>query len=273
MNSKCISCGKKLRYFGRSERWNILQCKTCGLGVTQGNGEFTQYTTYHRDPVYASEQEQFRNIFEKRVAILTKFKRISRALEVGSSVGTFLSLLQTRGWEVRGVEPSKAAAQAAQKGGIPTTIDTFEETNLPEATFDVVIFNHVLEHMSDPFTVLRKAHKVLRKEGLVFIDAPNFGGLSARILGSRWQYILPREHRWHFTPQALSLLLGKAGFKVLYWETHSGIWNYGNPAKEIWQSLIKRRKRFFMNIITLLPSFIATKMGMGSGVTVIAQKV
>lgn len=273
MNRKCISCGRRFKLLGENDGIKILQCKACGLGATEQRGKQRQYAAYHRDQVYIKEKEQFRNIFEKRVKIISKFKNTGKALEVGSSTGIFLSLLKQQGWEVQGIEPSKPAASAAQKRKIPTIVATFENADILQNSFDLIIFNHVLEHMANPREVLQKANAILKKDGLIFIDAPNFGGLSARILGSSWQYILPKEHRWHFTPQALSLLLEKAGFKMLYCETHSGVWSYGNPAKELWQSLVKLRKRFFTNIITFFPSFIVTKMEMGSGVIIIAQKV
>ena len=273
MNRKCISCGKRFKLLGENEGIKILQCKACGLGATEQRGKQRQYAAYHRDQVYIKEKEQFRNIFEKRVKIISEFKKTGKVLEIGSSTGIFLSLLKQQDWEVQGIEPSKPAASAAQKRKIPTIVATFENADISHNSFDLIIFNHVLEHMENPLEVLQKANAVLKKDGLIFIDAPNFASLTARIWGAHWAYILPKEHRWHFTPQALSLLLEKVGFKMLYCETHSGVWNYGNPAKEIWQSLIKLRKRFFTNIVTFLPSFIVTKMGMGSGVTVIAQKV
>lgn len=269
---KCLVCNKELEFLGENHGFDIFKCSFCGLGVTSGVSQKTQYSAYHRDPVYIKEEEQFKNIFKKRVNIILKFKKLGKVLEIGSSSGVFLSLLKERRWEVQGIEPSVAATDTAQKRGIPILNTTFEKAELRDSTFDMVIFNHVLEHMNGPVEILKKANSILKKDGIVFIDVPNFASLSARILGAGWRYILPKEHRWHFTPKSLSLLLGKSRFKVIYWETHSGIWGYGNPLLEIWQALTGRKKRFFADIFTAIPALIVTTLGVGTGLTVIAKK-
>ena len=272
-DKKCISCGKRLKLIGRSEDHKIFQCKWCGLGVTVGDGHSEQNKEYHRDKVYIQAGEQFRNIFAKRVEIISKFGNIGRVLEVGSSTGLLLSLLKEKGWEVFGIEPSGKSSSVSRQRGIPTLTTTFELAELPPNSFDLIIFNHVLEHMGDLLKTLKKAHKVLKKEGLIFIDVPNFASLSARLHGVGWQYILPKEHRWHFTPTSFFLILEKAGFWPIYWEAHSGIWGYGNPKKELWDSFKGRKKRFFWNILSAIPAFILTKLKAGTGLTVVGEKV
>lgn len=270
-NENCIGCSKKLEFLGKNEEWDIFRCSSCGLGATYGIFPKAQYSAYHRDRVYIKEEKQFKNIFEKRVGIILKFKKEGKALEVGSSTGVFLSLLKERGWEVQGVEPSVASG-AAEKNGIPTLNTTFEKAELKDDTFNLIIFNHVLEHMEDPIQILEKANRVLKKDGIVLIDAPNFASLSARMSGAGWRYILPKEHRWHFTPKSLTALLEKSGFEIIYRETHSGIWGYGNPLKEIWQAFIGRKKRFFTDIFTAIPAFIVTQFRLGTGLTILAKK-
>lgn len=272
-DKKCISCGKRLMLLGRSEDHKIFQCKWCGFGVTVGDGPSEQYKEYHRDKVYIQAGEQFRNIFAKRVEIISKFGNIGKALEVGSSTGLLLSLLKEKGWEVFGIEPSGQSSSVSRQRGIPTLTTTLELAELPPNSFDLIIFNHVLEHMGDPLKILKKANKVLKKRGLIFVDVPNFASLSARLHGVGWQYILPKEHKWHFTPTSLFVLLEKAGFIPVYWEAHSGIWQYGNPAKELLESFTSGKKRFFWNVITAIPAWVLTQFKAGTGLTVVAQKI
>lgn len=268
---KCLACNKKLKFLGKSNGFEIFRCPSCGLGVTSGVSRKTHYSAYHRDEVYIKEEKQFKNIFKKRTDIILKFKKAGKALEVGSSTGVFLSLLKEKGWEVQGVEPSFVAG-VAEKNGIPTLNTTFEKAELKSGTFDLVIFNHVLEHMNNPVDILKKANHVLKKDGAILIDVPNFASLSARISGAGWRYILPKEHRWHFTPKSLTALLEKIGFKIVYWETHSGIWGYENPLKEIWQAFIGKKKRFFADIFTAIPALIISRFGLGTGLTVLAKR-
>lgn len=248
----------------------IFKCPHCGLGITEGLE--TQNGGYHRDETYIEEAKLFKNIFLKRINIICRFKKEGRVLEIGCSTGLFLSLLQNRGWQIHGVEISIKAAEEAQKRGVKVTIDDFMRVNIKEK-FDAVILNHTLEHLENLAEVIKKINNLLFPGGLIFIDVPNFGGLSAKLLGTKWPLLLPNEHLWHFTDKSLEILLKKFGFKIIFVEKASGIWDYGNPFLGIWLSLINLKKRFFGEVLTAIPSWIVTKLGLGSDLMVIAKKI
>ena len=98
-----------------------------------------------------------------------------RVLDVGCAGGGFgASLKRSRPVEVWGVEPAKAAAtEAATK--LDNVIHGFfqEELKLPEASFDCVVFNDVLEHMPDPLKFFHNALRLLRAGGLLVVCVPN----------------------------------------------------------------------------------------------------
>lgn len=268
---QCLACGKdvadKLVTIGGA---TIMVCTNCGLGQTldfkPNIGE------YHRDETYIKERKQFENIFSKRVEIISKFKTSGNVLEIGSSTGVLLEMLKKKGWNVLGIEPSKASAEFAKEQEIETLNTTFEKAKLKSASYDLVIMNHVLEHMDDPTMILRKIRMALKNEGYLFIDIPNFSSFSSKIFKGRWKYLLTGEHKWHFTEKSLKLLLEKSGFTVERTQTFSGIWGYGNPLLEIFQSLFSFKIRFFTNILTALPTYILTKISMGTGLIIVAKK-
>lgn len=269
----CIACGHRFGVLGQAQKRQVFVCPKCGLGKTAGSGKSVQYHDYHRDPVYIKASDQFKNIFQKRAKIISKFKDRGKVLEVGASTGLFLSLMKDMGWEVLGIEPSGKSSAVAIKRDIPMLNTTFELANLKSESFDVIIFNHVLEHMEDPLSALKKTKKILKNEGIVFVDVPNFASLSARVKKTSWKYILPKEHRWHFTPTSLFLILQKSKLIPVYWEAHSGIWGYGNPYLELWQSLRGIKKRFVWNAASLIPTWILTKLKAGTSLSVVAQKI
>ena len=226
------------------------------------------YKNYHRDESYKKLEKMFRNIFAKRMELIgryLRYKKEGRVLDIGASTGVFLDLFKESGWETWGVEPSKGGDVAKKKGHRMLT-STFENAKLPKNNFDLVILNHTLEHMDKPEAILKKVYEILKKDGLVFVDVPNAGGMGASLLGEKWPHRLPDEHKHQFTKESLTKILGSAGFKVLHWESRSGIFEYKNPLLEL------GRKRFILDILTLPYSLLATALNIGDSMSFIAKK-
>lgn len=265
----CLVCNFEMRPFSKVGNYQLYRCPNCGMGQTFPPPKRT--TNYHRDQTYLKEEKLFKNIFLKRVKLVSQFIKTGSVLEVGCSTGLMLSLFKMRGFKVMGIEISPPAAALAKARGIEVRIVPFEKVNLNQK-FDLIIFNHTLEHLSKPVKALEKARSLLKRNGILFIDLPNFDSLTAKILKGRWGLLLPSEHYWHFTQKSLLLLLSKLNFKILKIEKASGLWDVDDPLWELWLSFLGLKKRFFVNLGTALPSLILTRLGWGSGLTIILKK-
>ena len=135
-----------------------------------------------------------------------------------------------------------------------------------------MIINHTLEHLESPKDVIKKVNSLLKKDGLILIDVPNFGSLSAQMQKNKWLYLLPEEHRWHFTEEGIERLLSDNGFKVIEKFMPSGVFDYGSPMLELWQALKGGKKRFFKDLFMAVPALILTMTGKGTSLTVLARK-
>lgn len=268
MNPKCLICGGRTEAFINTKGFRIYRCLSCGFGMTEQPN--IQDNNYHRDDEYIEEEKLFRNIFLRRVKIINSLSKPGRVLEIGCSTGLMLSLLKNSGWETVGVEISPKAAAAARARGLEIIEKDFLKLEVKKK-FDLLIFNHTLEHLVSPEKVIRKATKLLKKEGLLYIDLPNFGSLSAKLEKKNWPSLLPDEHLWHFSEKALKLLLLKNGFKIIFTNKSSGIWDYEHPFFGIFLSLISFKKRFFKEILTALPSLLTTGLGIGSDLMMISK--
>ena len=268
---KCFICDSEAGLFCKKDNFLIYKCGTCGSGFTEGLE--IKKGSYHRDEVYIGGRDQFVNIFRRRVELIKKyFKDPGKVLEVGSSIGTMLYIFKKDSWDVRGVEISPKAARYALEHGIPTTYSTIEKADFPEESFDAVIINHTLEHLESPKDVIKKVNSLLKKDGLILIDVPNFGSLSAQMQKNKWLYLLPEEHRWHFTEEGIERLLSDNGFKVIEKFMPSGVFDYGSPMLELWQALKGGKKRFFKDLFMAVPALILTMTGKGTSLTVLARK-
>jgi SAM-dependent methyltransferase len=220
---------------------------------------------YHRDDDYKKYEGLFENMFKKRVNLISKFVKKGRMLEIGSATGVMLKLFAKKGWDALGIEPSGSNKEAKKKGLRVLNVK-FEDAKLPNDYFDLVVLNHTLEHLDKPREVLIKINTILKEGGVVFIDVPNFGSLSSKLLGNKWPYLLPEEHKSQFTKENLTKLLKENEFDILHWESRSGMFEYADPLKEI------KRKRFLIDIVLLPYSLIATLLNMGDSMSFVAKK-
>jgi ubiquinone/menaquinone biosynthesis C-methylase UbiE len=84
-----------------------------------------------------------------------------------------------------------------------------------DASFDLVVVLHVIEHVHDLEATLAEIYRILRPQGLVFVVCPCVSHLKARWAGDQWKYLEPPGHLWYFSPATLSRFLEKVGFVTL----------------------------------------------------------
>ena len=143
-------------------------------------------------------------------------ERPGRLLDVGSGRGDLGVVLREHGWDVTGLEPSEDACEEARQRGVHSVRGTLT-TAAGELSggFDAVVFQHSLEHVSEPAADLAAARGLLRNGGLLLVSVPNFGSWQRRRFGSRWFHLDVPRHRTHFTAQGLERLLTRQGFTPL----------------------------------------------------------
>ena len=104
--------------------------------------------------------------------------KIDRLLEVGAGSGDTLVEIKRRGLaqHVTGFELMRLPGTNQENAFIDTFIycDLERvESELPKASFDVIICGDVLEHLVDPWRILQKLTALLRPDGTIIISCPN----------------------------------------------------------------------------------------------------
>jgi 2-polyprenyl-3-methyl-5-hydroxy-6-metoxy-1,4-benzoquinol methylase len=144
-------------------------------------------------------------------------------IDVGCASGVLGAALKRArlGIEVRGVEISPEAAGRAREVLDDVYCGSAEST-VPSAwpKPDCVVFADVLEHLPDPWSVLRRYRDLLGPGGTVVVSVPNVAHRSVveGILHGRFEYvdagILDRTHLRFFTRASAVGLVENAGFRV-----------------------------------------------------------
>ncbi len=230
MSSACPACG--LTQFAlalRLPRARVERCRRCGLGrpvppppEADGLEHFAADPVYFRDAVSAPKDRWWYRFQAAPLDILVGAGAPpgARLLDVGCNVGYLVAAATARGFSAHGVDGSAAAvAVGRERLGVDVRCARVDARAVDEASEDVVIFNHVLEHLPDPGAALRAAAGWLRPNGWLVVGVPNFASPLARAAGARWAGLVPEQHVWHFTPAALRRLVRAAGFTRVRWRT------------------------------------------------------
>jgi len=112
---------------------------------------------------------------KRRLGMIQKFVPLEgkRILDFGCGVGMYLKALQQFTNDVYGVEIDKERAEKARRITPNVFITPDERLPFSEATFDVVLFNEVLEHVGNDRRAVEEAVRVLKRGGHIVIFAPN----------------------------------------------------------------------------------------------------
>ena len=173
-------------------------------------------------------QQNYAYFEEINEGIIRQFKNLPKGLttlDVGCGYGALGEQIQNLGFTVWGIERSRVAMEKC-KGRIAHSIeaDILSEAEVSHAIadqrVDVIIFSDVLEHLYDPFSILKNYSKYLKPGGRLLISLPNALNWEMRIrlfFGS-FEYqdtgALDRTHLRFFTFRTARRLVEAAGFKV-----------------------------------------------------------
>jgi len=181
-----------------------------------------QFEDYTRDPS-AEVYQHWLGKIESRVPK-------GRILDVGSALGTFLKIAETRGWTPQGVEISRFAAEfAREKRGIPVFNGDLEQFAAGDAVFDVITFWDSIEHVTHPLENLKSGVRLLRRGGVMLLTTDNFdclvgdvARLAYRASFGAIRYPMERvfiaPNRSFFTEATLRSVLESCGLRIVVLE-------------------------------------------------------
>jgi SAM-dependent methyltransferase len=125
----------------------------------------------------------------------------AKVVDFGCGEGKFLDRLQDAGWETWGLEPSTP---------VPFQRHGRLEALPQDGRFDFAILHHVLEHVTDPLTILGELAGAVREGGILFVGVP---ALDTLPLHGDFKYCVDgRHHLLSYSHRCLSGLLARAGF-------------------------------------------------------------
>ena len=209
----CALCGAtdKVPTF-KTASGNFLSCCThCGFQFYSPRPSAKKIEAYyHEDEFY--EKMNLPSI--ETVLSLLAGHHPGKLLDVGCGVGSLVAVMQKKGWDAIGIEPSSKAVVIAKKElGLTIQQAYLSETTFKPDTFDVVVLLAVLEHVFDPVELMKKVWKLLKPGACVIFSTPNLDSLPYLLMENKSEYSwFIREHINQFTLRTLRYLLKKVEF-------------------------------------------------------------
>lgn len=139
-------------------------------------GEILEYIKMKQNKI-----QDIKNNAERGFAALSLLEKGSnKILELGTGGGEFMSELKKRGYQVIGLDilPNKILLK---KGYDIRKYDLNKRLPFKKSSFDVIIGIEVLEHLYNPYEMMKEIRRVLKPNGYAIISMPNTGSFFSRI--------------------------------------------------------------------------------------------
>lgn len=186
----------------------------------------TARTIASEGPAHAYHAKSHRYFANPRTDFVERLPHdaTARVLEVGCGTGVTgaLALARGRAGYYAGIELFPAVAEEARGVLSEIIVGDVEQIDLPwqPAFFDALILSEVLEHLVEPWVVLKRLARVVRPGGTVLASSPNVAQwrVLRELLHGRFeladQGVFDRTHMRWFTPSSYAAMFERSGFAV-----------------------------------------------------------
>jgi 2-polyprenyl-3-methyl-5-hydroxy-6-metoxy-1,4-benzoquinol methylase len=235
---RCLNCRGDVPHVSAE----AITCTICGTTYTskQGIPLFVSDEEKHTEQIKSAqttkpewyEEEQaaeksspWRHHLKKRRAYVERVlrahlganRRAERLLDCGCGDGNNLSWLASYGWRLYGSDYNLLRLLRAKERRTGATLFLADILNYParDDFFDVIFFNHVIEHIPDDDTALGTVQRILKPGGLLILGTPNEGAWWWQLAYRRAPHVLAKTDHVHFyTARSIVELISAQGLQV-----------------------------------------------------------
>jgi SAM-dependent methyltransferase len=226
----CPVCGSaRSTFFANNDYLDYEQCDDCTLiymnpapapdSVNRGfQGEDQLMMDYlsimrkYKTGLPATPDPQKDNKLKDIYAI----KPSGRLLDVGCSVGDFLHKAK-HFYEVEGIEVNPYSAAIAEKHF--TVHKLFLDQLGLERAYDIVTLHQILYGVPNPIGLLRDIRKVLKDDGILYVNTPNADGYAMALFRGKANHLYGYTTLNVFNHRSLEVLAKLTEFEILTFRT------------------------------------------------------
>jgi 2-polyprenyl-3-methyl-5-hydroxy-6-metoxy-1,4-benzoquinol methylase len=221
----CVACKSENHYIlTEKDGFSFKKCDKCqtvfisprpepeALDWWYGHSEHIK----HSQEILRKTADKRQMIYDDRIDKL--FSRthnsVKSVLEIGCGTGNFLKLIKTRKPELKvtGVDLSPEAVELAKEKGIDcfnVSAEAFAKEN--SGSYDLILAFEVLEHVFDPFSLIRALVRLLEKKGTICMTMPNYLSYDFLHLGDVYKNFFGPDHLNYYNQFSIKTLLEQGG--------------------------------------------------------------
>lgn len=231
----------KENMFGMKESFNYVECSKCdclqiseipsdlskyypsnyySFNSTQTKGEkgLRGYLIYQRDRFAIFKKGIFGWILNAiwpaspLMKIIGQFNidEQTSILDVGSGSGSKLLPLAKIGVKISGIDPF-IEKKISYDSGLIIEKKTIKEV---DAKYNIIMFNHVFEHLEDPLTTLTICHDLLIENGICLLRIPTVSSYAWKHYKTNWVQLDAPRHFFIHSIKSIQYLAEKSGFEL-----------------------------------------------------------
>ncbi len=222
---KCIWCSSanltlKHNVFRDSKKINAFECRDCNIVFSEKVFYTTQeelnkfYENDYLNNYYKGEKANIeKNFLDQRPYQEVRIERIkdiltnsNSLLEIGCGPGYFLDAAKKYIKNIVGLEKNEAESNYVRE---KLNIPCFNDITQLNQKFDVIVFNHVLEHVLNPQLFLKSYLKFLNKDGYLIIEVPNLNDSIVSLYDSTFfkNFWYQEPHLYYFNKTSLQNII------------------------------------------------------------------
>ena len=196
---------------------NLLKCKECKLIFSEFlNSKFVDFYTDVVDELYIEQipfkKKYFEIVVKKIENYLNKSKNV---LEIGSYYGVLGSLIKPLVNNYEGIELSPHACEFAKKNyNLEIKNESISSYLEKKDKLDIIIMSHVIEHLDDPFDVIKKIKEKMSYDSVLIFSTYNMDSLTAKVLGKHYHWIIPM-HKFFFSKKVFENFFEKNNLSLV----------------------------------------------------------
>jgi len=222
----CICGSENNRLLFLKDGFQFFACNEC---------DFLYVNPVFKDDVlnkYYENEDNWFHVLQNKVQIemdnlkfsygmdtIEKYTQKGRILDVGCGAGIFLDIARSRKWNCSGIEFNLKAYELLKAKNITAYNVGIENTCFDTVKYDAITFWEVLEHVTNPRMMIKRANNLLNNNGYIFIVVPNKDSLINRMLREKSNSMTGYCHINFFNAKRLQTILEEEGFEVLETET------------------------------------------------------